>query len=125
MKGWTRLASELREALDDPKRGEWGGYPWEHLGDAERDVRKLLAALDAERSRAEQWERDAKTNGEMYQGEYERHQQTKACIRELEEENLALRVSLRDERLSRRSALRRALRWKLALYQDTKREGEE
>jgi len=36
------LAAELREALDDPKRGEWGGYPWEHLGDAERDVRVLL-----------------------------------------------------------------------------------
>ena len=36
------LADELAEALDDPKRGDWGGYPWEHLGDAERDVRKLL-----------------------------------------------------------------------------------
>lgn len=39
----SALAQELREALDDPKRGEWGGYPWEHLGDAERDVRELLA----------------------------------------------------------------------------------
>lgn len=39
------LAAELTEALDDPRRGEWGGYPWEHLGDAERDVRVLLAAL--------------------------------------------------------------------------------
>jgi hypothetical protein len=42
----VRLVEELKEALDDPRRDEWGGYPWEHLGDAERDVRKLLTALD-------------------------------------------------------------------------------
>lgn len=40
------LANELREALDDPRRYEWGG-PWEHLGDAERDVRVLLDELAA------------------------------------------------------------------------------
>ena len=41
------LAVELREALDDPRRGEWGGYPWEHLGDAERDVLALLAYIES------------------------------------------------------------------------------
>lgn len=40
------LANELREALNDPRRHEWGG-PWEHLGDAERDVRVLLDQLEA------------------------------------------------------------------------------
>lgn len=40
------IARELREALDDPARGEWGGYPWEHLGDAERDVRELLTECE-------------------------------------------------------------------------------
>lgn len=42
-----RLAEELRRALDDPKRAEWGDGPWEHLGDAERDVRVLLLGMDA------------------------------------------------------------------------------
>lgn len=41
-----RLAAELRDALDDPKRYEWGDGPWEHLGDAEKDVRLLLATVD-------------------------------------------------------------------------------
>lgn len=52
------LADELREALDDPRRGEWGGYPWEHLGDAERDVRPLLDALASLASRLEAAERE-------------------------------------------------------------------
>jgi hypothetical protein len=43
----TPLAQELIEALDDPERGKWGGYPWEHLGDAEQDVRKLLDEIAA------------------------------------------------------------------------------
>jgi hypothetical protein len=48
------LAAELRTALDDPKRYEWGEGPWEHLGDAERDVRALLDALaESERQRAD------------------------------------------------------------------------
>lgn len=36
------LAEELSEALDDERRYTWGDGPWEHLGDAERDVRILL-----------------------------------------------------------------------------------
>jgi predicted Zn-ribbon and HTH transcriptional regulator len=49
-KSWTvheQAVRELREALDDPKRYEWGEGPWEHLGDAERDVRALLDYVDA------------------------------------------------------------------------------
>lgn len=41
----SALSRELRETLDDPKRYDWGG-PWEHIGDAERDVRALLDELD-------------------------------------------------------------------------------
>src|SRR3954454_10251057 len=52
------LVEELREALDDPKRGEWGGYPWEHLGDAERDVRVLLAECGRLRERVRELEDD-------------------------------------------------------------------
>lgn len=48
------LAAELRAALDDPARYEWGEGPWEHLGDAERDVRQLLDALDALAARVEE-----------------------------------------------------------------------
>jgi hypothetical protein len=39
----SALATNLTEALDDPKRYEWEDCPWEHLGDAERDVRLLIA----------------------------------------------------------------------------------
>jgi hypothetical protein len=53
----ARLADELREALDDPNRGDWGSYPWEHLGDAERDVRVLLAELTAARQETDTLER--------------------------------------------------------------------
>jgi hypothetical protein len=44
-----QLADELRAALDDPQRHVWGG-PWEHLGDAEKDVRLLLAGIALLRS---------------------------------------------------------------------------
>lgn len=50
------LASALRAALDDPARYEWGEGPWEHLGDAERDVRQLLDDLDALAARVEELE---------------------------------------------------------------------
>jgi hypothetical protein len=53
-----RLAQELREALDDPKRYEWGEGPWEHLGDAERDVRKLLDGIDALAARCDALEKE-------------------------------------------------------------------
>lgn len=39
------ISRELREVLEDPERHFWGG-PWEHLGDAERDVLKLLDECD-------------------------------------------------------------------------------
>jgi hypothetical protein len=38
------LAQELRAAMDDQNPG-WYEYPWEHLGDAEKDVRILIAGL--------------------------------------------------------------------------------
>ncbi len=41
------LARELNVALEDPKRWEWGDCPWEHLEDAESDVRKLIDGLVA------------------------------------------------------------------------------
>jgi hypothetical protein len=47
------LAQELREALDDPRRYEWGEGPWEHLGDAEKDVRVLLDTLIAKQEECE------------------------------------------------------------------------
>ena len=93
--------------------------------EAERFLRQAQALLDAARLERDDVTADCATAEENARTALTRALKAEARIRELEEENLALRVALRDERLSRRSALRRALRWKLALSQATKREGEE
>jgi len=38
-------AAEIVEAWNDPVQREWG-YQWEHLGDAERDIRVLIGGVN-------------------------------------------------------------------------------
>lgn len=40
------LANEL-ELCWQQLPSEWAAYPWEHLGDADRDIRRLVAGLFA------------------------------------------------------------------------------
>jgi len=62
-----QLADELQAALDDPKRYEWGEGPWEHLGDAEKDVRLLLAGIAALRDLVAQADRAAELEAALRQ----------------------------------------------------------
>ena len=138
LKAAQKMVEAARE-LDWDSYAEGQGKPevdlsrlWDALAaansraeEAERFLRQAQALLDAARLERDDVTADCATAEENARTALTRALKAEARIRELEEENLALRVALRDERLSRRSALRRALRWKLALSQATKREGEE
>ena len=39
------LALEIEQALQEGAESGWFDQPWEHLGDAERDIRVLIAGL--------------------------------------------------------------------------------
>lgn len=39
------LADEIESAEKELLDSGWGGYPWEHLGDASRDISKLIRGL--------------------------------------------------------------------------------
>lgn len=39
------LADEIQQSEKELLESGWGGYPWEHLGDASRDIAKLIRGL--------------------------------------------------------------------------------
>ncbi len=41
------LADEIEQAERELIDSGWGGYPWEHLGDASRDIAVLIRGLRA------------------------------------------------------------------------------
>jgi hypothetical protein len=47
------LAAEIRSAEKELIESGWGGYPWEHLGDASKDIHVLMRGLDALAARLE------------------------------------------------------------------------
>lgn len=41
----VRLGREIKQAEFEHATSGWGGYPWEHLGDASRDIAVLIRGL--------------------------------------------------------------------------------